>query len=77
MTKKTSMFSAEAISRQKEQEAIKEQLGLSSGAPAATDKKVRMNITLSNEHKDRLNTAAKQKHVSASVLIQQWIDENC
>lgn len=74
-SKKASMFSTEAANRHQEQEALTNKLT----APESIkpERKVRMNITLPSDYKDRLNAAASEKHLSASVLIQMWIDENC
>lgn len=74
--KPTSMFSAEAIERHQEQEALTNKLTAPVGS-IKPERKVRMNITLASEYKDRLNAAASKKGLSASVLIQMWIDENC
>ena len=68
------MFSTEALKRHQEQETIKATIGLSG---AKKPRKVPMNITLPSDYKDRLTAAAKEKHLSASVLIQMWIDEHC
>ena len=40
-------------------------------------RKVPMNITLPVEYKEKLQAYAKEKHLSASILIQMWIDEHC
>lgn len=74
--KTTSMFSAEAAKRHEDQENIKAHLGLAA-EPVKSKRKVRMNITLPQDYKDRLTAAASEKHLSASVLIQMWIDEHC
>lgn len=71
--KPQSMFSVDAAKRHQEQTAIESQL---TGAPNPA-RKVPMNITLPKDYKDRLTAAAREKHISASVLIQTWIDENC
>ena len=76
MAKNTSMFSTEAAKRHNEQETIKAQIGLAA-EPPKSKRKVRMNITLPQDYKDRLTAAASEKHLSASVLIQMWIDEHC
>lgn len=75
MAKHTSMFSADAAKRHQEQETLTQKLT----APESSkpENKVRMNITLPQDYKDKLNAAAKEKHLSASVLIQMWIDEHC
>ena len=73
MAKNESIFSTAALKRQQEQEAIESQL---KGSPKPT-RKVPMNITLPKDYKDRLTAAARERHISASVLIQTWIDEHC
>lgn len=74
MSKKQSMFSTEAANRHQEQTALANQL---TGAPKPPTRKVPMNITLPLEHKNKLQAAAKAKGLSASVIIQMWIDEHC
>lgn len=39
--------------------------------------KVKMNIMLYPEHKKRLQEYAESKHVSASQIIQGWVDRFC
>ena len=74
MTKKPqSMFSVDAAKRHQEQEALSSPL---TGTPKPT-RKVPMNITLPLEYKNRLVETAKAKGLSASVIIQMWIDEHC
>lgn len=74
MSKKPqSMFSVDAAKRHQEQTALASQL---TGAPKPT-RKVPMNITLPLEYKNRLVETAKAKGLSASVIIQMWIDEHC
>ena len=67
------MFSVDAAKRHQEQTALTSKL---TGAPTPT-RKVPMNITLPLEHKNKLVAAAKAKGLSASVIIQMWIDEHC
>lgn len=74
MTKKPqSMFSVDAAKRHQEQTALASEL---TGAPKPT-RKVPMNITLPLDYKNRLVETAKAKGLSASVIIQMWIDEHC
>lgn len=73
MAREPFSFTREATTRKQEQTAIESQL---TGAPNPA-RKVPMNITLPKDYKDRLTAAARDKHISASVLIQTWIDENC
>lgn len=76
MRKKESIFSVDAVKRQKEQEQIEKKLS-KSYTESVYSRKVPMNITLPVEYKEKLLTYAKGKHLSASILIQMWIDENC
>lgn len=73
MKKKENMFSTEAVKRQKEQEQMEKKLTNTNDST----RKVPMNITLPADYKNRLQEYAKAKHLSASVLIQMWIDEKC
>ena len=72
-TKPKSIFSVDAAKRHEEQTTLESQL---KGSPKPT-RKVPMNITLPLEHKNKLQAAAKAKGLSASVIIQMWIDEHC
>lgn len=71
-----SIFSVDAVKRQKEQEKIEKKLS-KSHTEDVSSRKVPMNITLPVEYKEKLQSYAKEKHLSASVLIQMWIDEHC
>jgi len=71
--KKENIFSVEAVNRQKEQEAIEKKIGLN----VLSEKKVPMNITLPPELKIKLKNYARKKHISASIVIQMWIEEFC
>ena len=73
-TKPKSIFSVDAAKRHQEQTALASEL---TGAPKPPTRKVPMNITLPLEHKNKLQAAAKAKGLSASVIIQMWIDEHC
>ena len=66
---KESIFSVEAVRRQAEQEKA--------GLKIEDKKKVPMNITLFPEHKYRLQEYARKKHLSASIIIQMWIEKYC
>ena len=73
-------FKQEAEKRQEQQQQIEAQLTGSEESKAEeikSKKRVRMNITLPPEHKKRLETAARKKSVSASYLIQSWIEDHC
>jgi len=74
MAKRENMFALDALKRHEMQESIKSEVGLK---PKKPSRKEKMNITLPSEYKDRLVKSAKEKHLSASVLIQMWIDEHC
>ena len=74
---KESIFSVEAIKRQQEQADIQKKVGLNSEENIISKRKVPMNITLPLEYKYKLQEYAKKKHLSASILIQMWIDEFC
>ncbi len=66
-----------------QQKRIKEQENLTAMAKPEGNKiqrktrKVCMNITLPQEYKERLQEYSSQRQLSASVLIQMWIDEHC
>lgn len=40
-------------------------------------RKVSMNITLPQAYKEKLQKYSVEKQLSASILIQMWIDEHC
>ena len=67
-----SIFDDAAESRQQEQERIEAQL-----TNKASNRKEHLNISLPKEYKDKLFAYAKKRCLSASVLIQMWIDEHC
>ena len=71
---KESIFSVEAVKREQEQANLQRKVGL---RIEESRNKVPMNITLSPEHKYKLQEYARKKHLSASILIQLWIDEKC
>ena len=70
---KENIFSVEAVRRQAEQEDLQKKVGLK----IEDKRKVPMNITLLPEHKYKLQEYAKKKHLSASIIIQMWIEEYC
>ena len=70
------MFSVASAERKREQERIEKTLSENKNHQSAA-RKVSMNITLSADHKEKIQRYAKEKHLSASVLIQMWIDEHC
>ena len=72
-----SAISAEAAANaRRERELESKIMAEITGAPK-TDNKVKMNITLNQDFKDRLQKEARRRGMSASVLIQTWIDEHC
>ena len=71
--RRKNIFSVEAENRQIEQEAIEDKIGLN----VSTRHKVPMNITLAPELKNKLKEYAQKKHLSASVIIQMWIEKFC
>ena len=73
-----SIFSVEAVKRQQEQADLQKKVGLTTTEEQNLQtRKVPMNITLPLEYKYKLQEYAKKKHLSASILIQMWIDEYC
>ncbi len=68
-------FMHDAEKRQEEQQQIEAQL--TGSETKGSTRKERMNITLPSSYKKRLIAAAREKSLSASVLIQMWIDEHC
>lgn len=72
-----SAISAEAAANaRRERELESKIMAEITGAPK-NDNKVKMNITLNQDFKDRLQKEARRRGMSASVLIQTWIDEHC
>lgn len=71
--KNQNIFSIEAENRQLEQETIQDKIGLR----VSSRNKVPMNITLPPELKLKLKDYARKKHLSASIVIQMWIEEFC
>ncbi len=45
--------------------------------PKTVTKKVDLHVTIPKATKDKLDKCTKERHLSASVLIQLLIDENC
>ena len=74
---KESIFSVEAVKRQKQQAEIEKKVGLNTKTETKESRKVPMNITLTAEHKNKLLSYAKEKHLSASLIIQAWVDKYC
>lgn len=67
------MFSIDAAARAQEQTNIEKSLK----GEKKSNRKVAMNITLTQEHKDRLTVYAQDRGLSASAVIQLWITEHC
>lgn len=90
MPKPKSIFDLDAEKRQEQQKLLKEQINSKVNnepvPPAAPEeakrsrrtssRKVRMNIVLPAETKEKLEAAAFEKGLSASVLLQLLIDEH-
>ena len=75
MAKRKSCFDIDAEARQKEQQTIENKI-MGKMEPIR-NRKVPMNITLPLEYKEKLQAYAKERNISASILIQMWIDEKC
>ena len=76
----SNIFDKEQAERQKEQRE-KEAKMIAPAAKEASgkdpDEIIRVNISLSNAYKDRIQAYAKKHCMSVSVLIRTWIDEHC
>ena len=79
MAKKESIFSTAAAERQKEQQDLENQMtseNKRNDKPKVLDKRVTLNITLPQKHKDKLKEIARQRNLSASIIVQTWIEEH-
>ncbi len=76
MKKGENIFSVDAVKRQQEQEKMEQKLS-KSHTEQISERKVPINLTLPAIYKEKLLSYAKEKHLSASVLVQMWIDEHC
>lgn len=76
MAKNTNMFAEAAKKRETEQAEIKKTLGMKS-VQSAAKKKVRMDLTVTPEAKEKLMRYAESKGLTASAVIQMLIDERC
>ena len=76
MKKGENIFSLDAVKRQQEQERMEKKLAQDTAEPVSS-RKVPINLTLPPEYKERLIKYSKEKHLSASILLQMWIDEHC
>ena len=77
MIKGESIFSVEAVKREKEQAEIEKKVIPENELKPEFEKKVPMNITLPPDYKAKLQEYARKKRLSASIVIQMWIDEFC
>ena len=78
MSKKfESAISAEAAANARRERDLESKIMAEITGAVKNDNKVKMNITLNQDFKDRLQKEARRKGMSASVLIQTWIDEHC
>lgn len=72
-----SAISAEAAANAIRERELESKIMAEITGAVKNDNKVKMNITLNQDFKDRLQKEARRKGMSASVLIQTWIDEHC
>lgn len=70
-----SIFNISFMKREKKQVKFHRKSGLC--LPTKKEKKISMNITLPADYKEKLQCLAAEKHLSASVLIQMWIEKHC
>jgi hypothetical protein len=68
-----SMFSKESAKRQKEQN---EKLA-ANGLAADQEKKINVNFSMNPSAKAKMQAKAKEMGISASSLLQLWINEKC
>ena len=71
--KNQNIFSIEAENRQIEQEVIQDKIGLD----IPKHKREPMNITLPPALKIKLKDYARKKNLSASTVVQMWIERFC
>lgn len=76
MAEKKNMFAEAQKRREAEQANIKAKCGVKS-AQAPTKRKVRLDVTVPQDTKERLLDYAEKKGLSASVVVQMLIDEAC
>lgn len=68
---------AERLKEQREKEAQMKAPAAKGSSGKDPDEIIRVNISLSNAYKDRIQAYAKKHCMSVSVLIRTWIDEHC
>ena len=69
-----SMFSKESAKRQKEQN---EKLAANGLAADQDEKKINVNFSIKPSAKAKMQAKAKELGISASSLLQLWINEKC
>ena len=70
-----SMFSKESAKRQKEESKKRADVGHSEEVQA--EKKINVNFSLAPASKEKMQAKAKEMGISASSLLQLWINEHC
>ena len=73
---KENPFARAQKQRELEQAQIKKNLGIKTDVRSA-NRKVRLDVTIPSDTKQKLLDYADTKGLSASVVIQMLIDENC
>ena len=76
MAEKKNMFAEAQKKREAEQADIKAKCGVKT-AQVSTKRKVRLDVTVPQDTKERLLDYAEKKGLSASVVVQILIDEAC
>ena len=76
MAEKKNMFAEAQKKREAEQADIKAKCGVKT-AQVSTKRKVRLDVTVPQDTKERLLDYEEKKGLSASVVVQILIDEAC
>ena len=76
MAEKKNMFAEAQKNREAQQADIKAKCGVKT-AQVTTKRKVRLDVTVPQNTKERLLDYAEKKGLSASVVVQMLIDEAC
>ena len=76
MAEKKNMFAEAQKKCEAEQADIKAKCGIKT-AQVTTKRKVRLDVTVPQNTKERLLDYAEKKGLSASVVVQMLIDEAC
>lgn len=76
MAEKKNMFAEAQKKREAQQADIKAKCGVKS-TQVTTKRKVRLDVTVPQNTKERLLVYAEKKGLSASVVVQMLIDEGC